>query len=528
MLASTTFYRRRDRLPRINGPPTMSGGAETMESGVDDTATRGNARRFAALAVLTAAADWLFYGQPLGISAALFALLIFAAATAAQGAHVRPKRLLRLLLLLTIALLPLATGFGFISTSFAILGTAYAVVSLNDGAAPIWSRLVSALRLLRGILWRIIPDSYRAGRDFQPVISNAWRPAALLAWVVPLLLGTIFIMLFADANPIIDSGLGALSPAAMLDTLSWNRACFWFFSAALVWPFLAAPTPARVRQSKAKASAPSNLWALLLGKPAILRSLILFNLLFAVQTGLDACYLWAGAKLPGGLTYASYAHRGAYPLILTALLAAAFAIIATKPGTDAAKSRPIQALVLLWIAQNLQLVLSSILRLDLYVQAYSLTQLRLAALMWMLLVAAGLILIIIRTARAFSNLWLIRANLIAAAVVLYTGALINFPGIVAMYDVKHCREVTGQGPEIDLAYLQSLGPQTIPALDYFQTHAPGIPNGFAGVFAQSGPAGEVRRDLALQLELSDNASNWRSWDFWSWQLNRYLLTHQSR
>jgi hypothetical protein len=435
---------------------------------------------------------------------------------------------LRLSLLLTIALIPLMAGAGFISTSFAILGTAYAVVSLDDSASPFWGRVGSTLRLLRGVLWRIIPDSYRAARDFQPVISSAWRPAALLAWVVPLLLGTIFVMLFAEANPIIDSGLGAINPDVMLNTLSWNRACFWFFSASLVWPFVATQTPARVPKSKAKVSAPSNLWALLLGKPAILRSLILFNLLFAVQTGLDSCYLWAGQKLPGGLSYASYAHRGAYPLIFTAILAAGFAIIATEPGSEGAKSRAVQALVLLWIAQNLQLVFSSILRLDLYVQAYSLTELRLAALMWMLLVAAGLILIVIRTAAKCSNAWLIRANLIAAALVLYTGSLMNFPGIVAMYDVKHCWQVTGQGAGIDLTYLDSLGPQAIPALDYFETHAPGVPSWSAGVFAQSGPAGDVRRDLAFQLQLAGDTSNWRGWDFWSWQLNRYLLTHQSR
>jgi hypothetical protein len=505
----------------------MSGDSEALQTAITTSAVpRGDARRFAALAALTAVADWLFYGQNFGISLALFALLIFAAATAAHGAHVRPKNVLCLSLLLTITLLPIATGAGLISTSFAILGTAYAVVSLNDTTASFWPRSVSALRLLRGVLWRIVPDSYRAGAAFQPVVSHTWRPAALLAWVVPLLLGTIFVMLFADANPIIDSGLGALNPAIMLDGLSWSRACFWVLTASLVWPFLAAPTPPRPRASKAAQSAPAAIWAIVFGKSAILRALILFNLLFAVQTGLDACYLWAGHRLPGGLTYASYAHRGAYPLIFTALLAAAFAIIATKPETEAAKSRLTQALVLLWIAQNLQLVFSSILRLDLYVQAYSLTQLRLAALMWMLLVAAGLILILIRTAAKFSNAWLIRANLITAALVLYLSALMNVPGIVAMYDVKHCLQVSGQGTGIDLAYLQSLGPQAIPALDYFQTHAPGMSDWFAGVFAQSGAAGDVR--LQLVDEFASDASDWRGSDFWSWELNRYLLTHQSR
>ena len=51
------------------------------------------------------------------------------------------------------------------------------------------------------------------------------------------------------------------------------------------------------------------------------RGLLLFNLVFLVQNLLDVEYLWAGAALPEGVTYAGYAHRGAYPLIATALIA---------------------------------------------------------------------------------------------------------------------------------------------------------------------------------------------------------------
>ena len=44
-----------------------------------------------------------------------------------------------------------------------------------------------------------------------------------------------------------------------------------------------------------------------------------FNALFAVQSVSDLAYLWGGMRLPEGLSYADYAHRGAYPLIVTAL-----------------------------------------------------------------------------------------------------------------------------------------------------------------------------------------------------------------
>ena len=78
---------------------------------------------------------------------------------------------------------------------------------------------------------------------------------------------------------------------------------------------------------------------MLFGKAAILRSLIVFNLMFAVQTMLDAAYLWGGVALPDGMSYASYAHRGAYPLIVTALLAAGFVLVAMRPGSATSADR---------------------------------------------------------------------------------------------------------------------------------------------------------------------------------------------
>ena len=97
------------------------------------------------------------------------------------------------------------------------------------------------------------------------------------------------------------------------------------------------------------------------------------------------------------MSYADYAHRGAYPLIVTALLAAAFVLAAMRrngPAEGSADPR----LVYLWIGQNVLLVVSSIFRLGLYVEVYSLTELRIAAGIWMGLVAVGLVLICLRIA----------------------------------------------------------------------------------------------------------------------------------
>ena len=167
------------------------------------------------------------------------------------------------------------------------------------------------------------------------------------------------------------------------------------------------------------------------GEAAIRNSLIVFNLLFAVQTVMDLLYLWGGVRLPDGMSHADYAHRGAYPLILTALLAAAFVLAAMRRGGPAGQSSLIRRLVYLWIGQNVLLVISSILRLDLYVQVYSLTEMRIAAGIWMGLVAAGLVLILARIVLGRSNTWLVTMNLATLGITLYACAFLDFSAMIA-------------------------------------------------------------------------------------------------
>jgi hypothetical protein len=293
---------------------------------------------------------------------------------------------------------------------------------------------------------------------------------------------------------------------------------FWSVTLCVVWPFIylkwirkpsAGP---RVNEAEPPVDTPSELF----GAAAILRSLLLFNLLFAVQTGLDVVYLWGGVALPDGLTYAAYAHRGAYPLIATALLAAGFVLAAMRPGGPAERMPVIRVLVFLWIAQNVTLVVSSMLRLDLYVQIYSLTYWRVAALLWMLLVVAGLVLIVARIAFDRSNHWLVQMNLATLALLACVCAFINFPYVIAAYNVDHSKEVSGNGLALDVTYLVGLGPQAVPAIDHYLAARP---NSSLSLFDRGQLA--WNRDQLIKRQLAE-LDSWRAWSFRGYRLKRYV------
>jgi hypothetical protein len=178
------------------------------------------------------------------------------------------------------------------------------------------------------------------------------------------------------------------------------------------------------------------------------------------------------------------------------------------------------------VGQNVLLVGSALLRLDIYVKAYALTELRLAAFIWMLHVAVGLVLILARIALGRSNAWLVRCNVGLLAATLYGCAFVNVPAVIAGYDVRHSAEYAGAGPKLDLGYMQSLGPQVIPALDLLEKRTAGNTASNGCIFPQSGCVGQARQALAAGFTY--DPGDWRGWSFWNWYLAVYLQAHGVR
>jgi hypothetical protein len=477
-------------------------------------------RRVALLGLLVLCGDFLLWSGFIGISWVVFAVAVVVAAVIAAPTAPGWRRLALLAALLGLALLPFVMNVGLTSFGFLLLGCAYVAASLDAPRVLAWAQLSAALRLLRCIGWRILPDMWGGAADGLATIGRLWGPASLLIWIVPLGMAGVFLMLFTAANPIIAAGLRGFNPFWPIEQLSFWHVIFWLFVAAVVWPFLAAPWRRRVSElAPVQPVSQHRTAAVLLGVPALLRALILFNLMFAVQSMLDASYLWIGRTLPAGMTYADYAHRGAYPLIFTALLSGCFTIAAYRPGSAAMQSKTLRYLVLLWIAQNVTLVISSMRRLYLYVQAYSLTELRFAAFIWMLLVGIGLVLIVMQVSANKSRTWLVRANILALALTLYGSTFIDIQGVIARYDVENCFGLTGHGPKLDIGYMMHLGVSAIPALDYFDAHknpARPLPYGLDGMFALY----DARSRLVDELYVND--TNWRGWEVRWWLLDRYV------
>lgn len=478
-------------------------------------------RRIGAAALLVVLADFLFYGQPAGISVFLFAIVLAGAVVATHPAALSNGRVWLRPVALFVALLPLVENVSPLSVLVAIVALAVFALSLAGRLRASLARIAGQLCLF------LVSMPFRFARDFlrwrgvtRGLGRGRVRLAAIAVWAMPLTLGLVFLALFGAANPVIERWLSLIDLYALLERIEVGRLIFWLIVLAGVWAFLRPRLPRLIRPivRVAPTARPARRPAedVIFGKAAILRALIVFNTLFAVQTVLDAAYLWGGVALPNGLSYAAYAHRGAYPLVVTALLAAAFVLAALRPGSETSRDPSIRRLVYLWVAQNIVLVVSSMLRLDLYVDVYALTYLRVAAFVWMALVAVGLALIIARVALAKSGEWLLSANLLTLSATLYACCYVNFAALIANYNVDHSLEMTGKGVPLDTRYLQDLGPSAFPALDRFLDHR--------GPTAAGDPS---LQDLAAARRENEGwyravLSQWRAWSFRGWRLLRTL------
>ncbi|TIM39882.1 MAG: DUF4173 domain-containing protein, partial [Mesorhizobium sp.] len=212
---------------------------------------------------------------------------------------------------------------------------------LRHGLARIAGQV--ALFLLAAPL-RFVHDFLRWRKAARRLGRRRIRFAAIAVWVMPLTLGAVFLALFGAANPVVEYWLSLIDLLALLEFIQLPRLAFWLLVLAGVWAFLRPRLPRVLRRiprvvlpvpvGRVTTTKPvTAIEDIIFGKAAILRALVVFNILFAMQTALDATYLWGGIALPDGLTYAAYAHRGAYPLIVTALLAAGFVLAALRPGS---------------------------------------------------------------------------------------------------------------------------------------------------------------------------------------------------
>lgn len=452
------------------------------------------------LLALIACADVLVWNVFPALSFALLAGLIVLVGLALAWPRLSPRARIGIAAGAVLSVLPLIELVQPLSVLIALCGMSVCCAALAGlarcdllrGAARVWwvGPVLSARSAVTGA--RHLGD-IRAGR-----IDTR---ALVMGWALPLGATVLFALLLIGANPVLDRALSQLAQWQPPAPNMW-RLWFWAFVAAAIWPVLVARSMAERLRARPIERATVRREGII-NAGSVARSLVAFNALFAVQTGMDILFLYGNAGLPEGISAATYAHRGAYPLLATALLAGLFAVLA-RPHLA---GRPVvRWLMLLWLVQTLALVAASVWRLETYVDIYGLTRLRLAAYVWMGLVAVGLGIVVAQIWRDKPALWMMTRSGVLGAVTLYACAFVNFDGMIAQHNLT--RPV-----QQDTFALCRLSEGALPAMARHWT---------------SDPVATCRAQHYTYPHLLQ-PNDWREWGFRNWRVRRSLaaMTHDA-
>ena len=154
----------------------------------------------------------------------------------------------------------------------------------------------------------------------------------------------------------------------------------------------------------------------------------------------DIRYVWLDFEFEGVGSLSQFVHEGTYLLILSILLSKGFIIFYFRKNLNFyPNNRLLRILAVTWMVQNALLALSVAIRNWYYVQYYALAYKRIGVFIFLILVFFGLITMMIKIQRRNTGYQLLRANALAAFVMLIAMSAVNWDPWIIRYNLtaKH-------------------------------------------------------------------------------------------
>lgn len=325
-----------------------------------------------------------------------------------------------------------------------------ALVDARAVAAMLAAVFAPPLAVVRGLPWlgRTTRGLGRLGE-----LWPAFRTAGL-----SLLLVVVFGALFASADALFAQWADAVVPDLSVDSLALRAFVLVAVGGATLAASYVALNPPRIDRLSAGSVRPVA---------RAFEWLVPVGLVLALYVGFvaaQATVMFGGhdyLRRTTGLTYAEHVHQGFGQMtVATVLTLAVVAVAARKAPRQEPRQRLLLRLVLGTLCVlTLVVVASALYRMNLYEDAYGLTQLRLVVAVfegWLGLV----VLLVMAAGFRLDGRWLPRAVVLTGAATLLGLGILNPDGYVAERNVQRYLE-TGKA---DWYYLGSLSADAVPAL----------------------------------------------------------------
>jgi hypothetical protein len=236
--------------------------------------------------------------------------------------------------------------------------------------------------------------------------------------------------------------------------------------------------------------------------------LTLLNILLLSVNIIDIRYLWGGIKLPEGLSYSEYVHKGIGMIIFSILSAIAIILFYFRGHLNFHKqNKMLKITACIWIVQNIFMLVSTSYRNQLYIEEYSLTYKRIGVYVYLLLTFTGLVITYFKIYFKKSNWFLFRKNASVFYCFLIFSTLVNWDNLITNYNLKHSANP-------DYIYLLNLDFHNIPLILKSQ------PDRF--ISADSEYIKQMSMNKTIIFEDDYHQSDWQSMSYSKYRVHKFL------
>lgn len=414
--------------------------------------------------------DIFFYDKTLGISYLVFVVLILLVFIAGfWGSSRKPNNLMWLFIVP--ALLLAATFFVYSNQILKVLN--YLIVPLliimfSSLVAGVNKSSWSDIRFIGDIVKRVfVPFGFihkpfvtlfriniRSGRENRSRVL----PKVFLGILISIPVLAVIIWLLSSAD-IVFKNLFINIPISKIIKHFLVVVSIFIYTACFLWSLL------KAFDEREKSIYGGIKWKLFFDPVILLTILVLINVIYAVFSTIQFAYLFGGSSfiLPSSYTYAEYARRGFFELVVVSIINFAiliFGIVFVKKDNKKIFTA-IRTFLTLLVVFTFVLLASAFYRMLVYEQAYGFTYLRVFVQTFMIMLFFLFIVNIVYI--WYPRLPIIKSYFIISLAVYIIMNFANVDVIIAKNNINRYYE-TGQ---IDMRYLKGLSYNAVPEMESF-------------------------------------------------------------
>lgn len=408
----------------------------------------------------TAGFSLLFYKQNAGLNFLIFSLLFITLTRIRNKKLFSDKKVIAPLLAVIISAISIVltnSSLSIFANCIALLY--YAAIVLNVKNSLAVSLFASAISVAGSYVYVILDAITRAKTNQGQ--NKPGNNLKLIMTSIVIILIVIFFIIYKASNPLFASNTSWIN----LDFISFSWIGFSLFGFLICYGLF------YVRNFKSINDWEGSLNEDLTKQPLkeenysieLKAGLVLFiflNLFLLVLNIGDICSFMLKNALPQGISHSDFVHNGVGMIILSIVMACSIILYLLRFNGQANQlSKPLIALVMLWIVQSLVMITSTCLRNQIYIASFNLTYKRIGVYVWLFLAVVGLVLMIIKVRKSKTNWYLIKMNTLIWFYALIISSVVNWDKTITEYNLNSKSYF-----DVDYYYLFSLSDSNLPQL----------------------------------------------------------------